>query len=334
MNKNNIKITLGEIRKLVFDICIKHGCDQANANALSNTITKAEEDGSSSHGLFRLPGYIASLKSGKVNGKAAPKLTNKTPVLLNCDADNGFASMAHEVSLPLLADAAKVNGIATLSISGCYHFAALWPETEFLSEKGLIGLACTAFKPSVAPAGSKEPFFGTNPISMSWPRKGNNPVVFDMATATMAKGEVMIAARDGHELPNGVGLGPDGKPSNDPKEILKGVLLPFGGYKGSAISLMVELFAAGLTGDCFSYEAELLDNNDGGPPKGGEFIIAMNPSLIADSNWENHCEEFFVKMTSLDGVRLPGERRHKIRQKSGNDRYINEDLFKKIKDLS
>ena len=109
----------------------------------------------------------------------------------------------------------------------------------------------------------------------------------------------MIAARDGHELPNGVGLGPDGKPSNDPKEILKGVLLPFGGYKGSAISLMVELFAAGLTGDCFSYEAELLDNNDGGPPKGGEFIIAMNPSLIADSNWENHCEEFFVKMNKI-----------------------------------
>ena len=161
MNKNNIQITLGEIRKLVFDICIKHGCDQPNANALSNTITKAEEDGSSSHGLFRLPGYIASLKSGKVNGKAAPKVTNKTPVILNCDADNGFASMAHEVSLPLLADAAKVNGIATLSISGCYHFAALWPETEFLSEKGLIGLAFTAFKPSVAPAGSKEPFFGT-----------------------------------------------------------------------------------------------------------------------------------------------------------------------------
>ena len=74
--------------------------------------------------------------------------------------------------------------------------------------------------------------------------------------------------RDGHELPAGIGLGPDGKASNDPKDILKGVLLPFGGYKGSAISLMVELFAAGLTGDCFSYEAGLLDN-DGGPPKRG-----------------------------------------------------------------
>ena len=333
MSKNNIKVTLDQIRELVTDICIKHGCNQDNANALSNTITKAEEDGSSSHGLFRLPGYIASLKSGKVNGKASPKVTNKTPVILNCDADNGFASMSHEVSLPLLADAAKINGISTLSISGCYHFAALWPETEFLSENGLIGLACTAFKPSVAPAGSKKPFFGTNPISMSWPRLGRDPVVFDMATSTMAKGEVMIAARDGHELPAGIGLGPDGKASNDPKEILKGVLLPFGGYKGSAISLMVELFAAGLTGDCFSYEAGLLDNNDGGPPKGGEFIIAMNPSIIADSNWQHHCEEFFTKMTSLEGVRLPGERRHKIRNESGNIRYINEDLYKKVIDL-
>ena len=133
-NNNKIKITLAEIKKLVTDICIKHGCNHENANALSNTITKAEEDGSSSHGLFRLPGYIASLKSGKVNGEAIPKVIKKTPVILNCDADNGFASIAHEVSLPILVDAAKVNGIATLSINGCYHFAALWPETEFLSE--------------------------------------------------------------------------------------------------------------------------------------------------------------------------------------------------------
>ena len=86
---------------------------------------------------------------------------------------------------------------------------------------------------------------------MAWPKKNDHPVVFDMATATMAKGEVMIAARDGHMLPDGVGLGENGQPSNDPKDILKGVLLPFGGYKGSAISMMVELFAAGLTGDAF-----------------------------------------------------------------------------------
>ena len=68
-----------------------------------------------------------------------------------------------------------------------------------------------------------------------------------MATSTLAKGDVQIAARDGHSVPPGTGLGPDGQPSDDPAEILKGVLLPFGGYKGSAIALMVEFLAAGMT---------------------------------------------------------------------------------------
>ena len=326
----NVQIKLKEIRELVTNVFLKQGCDLTNANALAKTITMAEEDGSSSHGLFRVPGYIASLQSGKVNGSASPNITKTTPVILKCDADNGFASTAHETSLPLLVDAAKTNGIAALSITGCYHFAALWPETEYLAKNGLVGIACTAFKPSVAPAGAKEAFFGTNPISMAWPNADGNPVVFDMATATMAKGEVMIAARDGHNLPDGVGLDANGQPSNDPKEILKGVLLPFGGYKGSAISMMVELLAAGLTGDVFSYEAKENDNNDGGPPKGGEFIIALNPDVIAGQNWEQHCNEFFKKMSSIEGVRLPGSRRHKNRL--GDDiRSVNIELLSKIR---
>ena len=77
--KNDNKISLNEIRELVTNIFLKQGCNQENASALANTITKAEEDGSSSHGLFRLPGYVASLKSGKVNGHASPRVVNKTP---------------------------------------------------------------------------------------------------------------------------------------------------------------------------------------------------------------------------------------------------------------
>ena len=245
------KINLQEIKELVVSVFQNQGCDLPNANALAKTIVSAERDGSSSHGLFRVPGYVASLQSGKVNGKASPKMKYQTPVILKCNADNGFASYAHEIALPMLIDAAKINGIAALSITGCYHFAALWPETEFLANENLVGLACTAFNPGKSSFKSIKPFFGTNPISMAWPYPGKNPVVFDMATASMAKGEVSIAARDGYTLPDGVGLDGDGNPSNDPKEILKGVLLPFGGYKGSAISLMVELFAAGLTGDTF-----------------------------------------------------------------------------------
>tara|TARA_B110000459_G_scaffold149776_1_gene163214 strand:+ start:3979 stop:4275 length:297 start_codon:yes stop_codon:yes gene_type:complete len=94
-NSETEEINLTEIKELVVNVFKKQGCDALNANALGNTITNAERDGSSSHGLFRVPGYIASLQSGKVNGKSVPKVQKLTPVILKCNADNGFASYAH-----------------------------------------------------------------------------------------------------------------------------------------------------------------------------------------------------------------------------------------------
>src|SRR5262249_11345017 len=161
-------------------------------------------------------------------------------------------------------------GVAVMAITHTHHFAALWPETEALAEQGLIGLACTCYMPFVAPHGGNQPIFGTNPISFAWPRPGKSPMVIDMATAAMAQGEVQIAAREGHEVPLGTGLDLNGQLTTNPNEVLKGMLLPFGGYKGSAIALMVELLSAGAIGERFSFEAAAADTKDGGPPRGGE----------------------------------------------------------------
>jgi len=210
----------------------------------------------------------------------------------------------------------------------------MWPETEMIAEQGLVAFACTSYKPAVAPAGATKPLFGTNPISFAWPRPGKTPVVYDMATASMAMGEVQVAKREGHKVPLGTGLTKDGKETTDPGEIADGgVLLPFGGYKGSGIAMMVELLAGALVGDNFSYETAAKDNNDGGPPSGGEFILAISPDKISENDWKKHSDEFFDKMKSMDGVRLPGERRHKNRLDKG-PRNINEELVNKIKSLS
>ena len=145
----------------------------------------------------------------------------------------------------------------------------------------------------------------------------------------MAMGDVMVAARDGKKVPLGTGLDKDGNETTDPKKIEKGsggVLLPFAGYKGSAIAMMVELLAGALVGETFSYETAAKDNKDGGPPSGGEFILAISPNKISNSGWEKHAESFFEKMSGMEGVRLPGARRHKNR--------LNKELIEKIKKLS
>ena len=244
-----VSLSLEEIAELAKSAFSQNGCDDANTEALVRTVVNAERDGSLSHGLFRVPGYVASLQSGKVNGKASPEVNHKTQAIVSVYGDNGYAPLAIERGVPALAEAAKKLGVAVLATTHTYHFAALWPETEAIAAQGLIGIACVCYTPFVAPAGGNKPLFGTNPISFAWPRPGRSPMVVDMATAAMALGEVQIAAREGHSVPLGTGLDANGQLTTDPNQIIKGMLLPFGGYKGSAIALMVELLAAGAVGE-------------------------------------------------------------------------------------
>ena len=325
-------LSLNEIYSLAKNVMMANGCDTANAEALADIICRAERDGSHSHGLFRVPGYVKALRSGKVDGKAKPTIRHLTPAVIQVDGHGCFAPLAQAVGLPALTEATAKIGIAALSLVGVHHFAALWPETEYLADRGFVGIACTAYMPAVAPAGSNEALFGTNPLSFAWPRPGHNPVVYDMATASMAMGDVQIAARDGREVPLGTGLDANGQPTTDPAAIAKGVLLPFGGYKGSAIAMMVELLAAGMTGEQFSFEARDTDNKDGGPPRGGEMIIGMSPAIIAGDGWQDHVEGFVQKLSNIDGVRMPGARRHKNRMDKG-PRPINLALIETINRL-
>ena len=327
-------LTLDEIYALAKKTLLMNGCDELNAEAVAKTVTYAERDGSVSHGLFRIPGYIAALKSKKVKGDSRPTTDYLTQNTIRVNGDYGFAPLAIQVGVPALVEIANKHGVGVLAINNTHHFAALWHETEALAVENLIGIACTAYMPSVAPVGATKPLFGTNPISFAWPRKNKTPVVYDMATASMAMGEVQVAARDGHKVPLGTGLNKEGEKTDDPTQIVNGgVLLPFGGHKGSAIAMMVELLAAGLVGDMFSFEARLADNKDGGPARGGEFIMAFSPQLIAGNDWNEHAEKFFEQMESMDGVRLPGQRRHNNRKDNG-PRNINTVLVEKIKSLT
>ena len=329
-----LSLTLDEIFELAKKTLLNNGCDEETATILADLIMKAERDGSLSHGLFRLPAYVLGLKSGKINGKARPEVKKISPSVIKVLGNNCLAPMVLNKGLPELIRTAKENGVAVLAINNSHHMAAMWPETETVAEAGLVAFACTSYKPAVAPAGAIKPLFGTNPISFAWPRPGKTPVVFDMATASMAMGEVQVAKREGHKVPLGTGLTKEGKETTDPGKIADGgVLLPFGGYKGSGIAMMVELLAGALVGDNFSFETAAKDNNDGGPPSGGEFVLAISPDILSGNDWDKHSAEFFDKMKSMDGVRLPGERRHKNRLDKGL-RKINEELVNKIKSLS
>lgn len=308
-------MTLDAARALAVQVLRANGCDEPNARAIAEVMILAERDGCASHGLFRLPGYVASLRSGKIDGTARPSLERIAPGILRVDAHGGAAPLAFETGRDPLAALAREQGIAALVLRDIYHFAALWPEVEALAERGLCAFAFTAATPMVAPAGGTAPFFGTNPMAFGFPRKAGPPFVFDQASAAMARGDVMIHARDRVPLPEGVGIDAEGHPTTDAAEVLKGAQLPFGGHKGSSIALMIELLVGALIGDLFSYESGERDNGDGGPPAGGELILALDPDRFGDrDSWRDHAEAFFACLREQPGVRLPGDRRRRMRE--------------------
>jgi LDH2 family malate/lactate/ureidoglycolate dehydrogenase len=233
--------------------------------------------------------------------------------VVRVDGRNGFAPAAHALGAPVLIEAAKAHGIAALALTNCYHFSSLWHDLTPLVDAGLTCWAFTIGQCIVAPHGGKERLMGTNPIAFGWPRGEQDPFVFDFATSAVARGEIELMGHRDESLPEGWGIDAQGQPTRDPREALAGALLPFGGHKGSALSMMVELLAGPLIGEPTSRAAARLDNGDGGPPLGGELLLAIDPAVFGlgiGHPWLEQAEVFLAEARNQPGVRLPSDRRH------------------------
>ena len=306
------RLTLDEVMILATDCLRANGADQANADSIARCMWRAERDGAKSHGLFRTAGYVSAFRSGKANGAANPRVTAEDGAVIRMDGDRGFAPAAHAVGLPKLAATAKELGMGALAIRRTLHYAALWPEVEDLTDQGLAAMAFTSSPPYVHMTGGTRKVFGTNPMAFGFPRPGQPPMIFDQASSVTARGEVMIAKRDGHQAPEGAGIGPDGNPTRDPAAILEGAQSPFGGYKGAAIALMVDLLAGPMIGELTSLEIEAEDDGVG-PALGGQLILAFDPARLGGADAAANGECLFQALLAENGVRLPGMRRAAVR---------------------
>jgi delta1-piperideine-2-carboxylate reductase len=294
----------------------------------------AEADGCASHGLFRLPGYVKSLRSGKVDGAATANVSCDGTSIVRVDGRGGFAPTTHRALRGTAIDVARRLGVAVVTIRNVHHFSTLWADVEPFCDEGLCAMTFISYLPALAPAGGTKPLFGTNPMAFGWPRPNGRPMIIDQASSVVSRGDVMIAAQKGLRMPEGVGIDAAGKPTTDPNEILKGAMLPFGGYKGSAIALMVELLAGPLIGETCSWETAEKDVKDGGPPRGGQLMIVFSPERLGGANWTQSGEELFARILKQDNARLPADRRYVNRQRSEREGIdIPDDLVQAVNAL-
>jgi delta1-piperideine-2-carboxylate reductase len=311
------RVSLNELVVLLRSVFLNAGVSEMIAEILALNCAMCERDGSLSHGIFRIPGYLASLKSGWVDGRAIPAVEDAGPAFLRVDARNGFAQPSLAAARPLLIDKVRKAGAAVLAIRDSHHFSALWPDIEPFAREGLVAMAFVSGLACVLPAGGNKPVFGTNPIAFAAPVADSDPLVFDQATSAISNGDVRIAAREGAKISPGSGVDCHGRPTVDPTAILDGgALLPFGGHKGASIALMVEILASALTGGQFSSEVDFSTHPGAETPKTGQLLIVIDPGRNGNATFSLRVQRLLTTLREAGQKRLPGERRYALRKAS------------------
>ncbi|MCP4328581.1 MAG: Ldh family oxidoreductase [Alphaproteobacteria bacterium] len=310
-------MSVAEIEALALAALIESGTLESNAAPLARAVATSERDGIPSHGLMYLATYCEHVRCGKVDGRAVPELHRQSPGSLIVDAQTGFAHPAIELGFPALIEAARENGIAGLGIRNSYNCGVLGYHTERLATAGLLGIGFTNAPASIAPVNGRSPVVGTNPISVAVPDGEDGSVILiDQSASVVAKSEIMKHARDGRPIPEGWALGPDGFPTTDPDLALQGSMSPAGGYKGVGMALFVEIMAAALSGATLDINASPFSGTKGGPPRTGQFFIAIDPAAFAGDGFASTIAELVQAITDQPGVRLQGQGRKAARRRS------------------
>jgi (2R)-3-sulfolactate dehydrogenase (NADP+) len=332
---STVTLTLSEAESLAQAVLVRHGTSEANAACVARALVAAESDGQLGHGLSRLPSYAAQVASGKVDGHAVPILEPVAGAALRIDAGNGFAFPALAVAVDRLSALVAQTGIAAAGVHHSHHFGQAGYHVEQLAVSGLVGLIFGNSPKAIAPWGGREGVFGTNPIAFAAPRRSGPPLVIDLSLSKVARGKVMVAAKQGDSIPVGWALDRDGKPTTDAEAALQGTMLPMGDAKGAALVLMVEILAAALTGARFGFEASSFFTAQGEPPAVGQFLVAIDPRVFSGDVFVDRLESLIGAILDQQGTRLPGARRLVLRAESARDGVVIPGaLYDELQDLS
>ncbi|RIA55171.1 Ldh family oxidoreductase [Dichotomicrobium thermohalophilum] len=309
-----VTISIAEARHRVEKTLMDNGVTADNAESVARALVDAEIDGQSGHGLRRVASYAAQAAVGKVDGHAVPVINETAPGALHVDVANGFYYPAFDRVAGRLPQMAKAQGIAMAGFYRSHHCGVAGHSVERLAEDGCVALMFANTPAAMAPWGGASRLFGTNPVAFAAPLEGREPVVIDLSLSKVARGKIVAAAERGEPIPEGWAVDVEGQPTTDPARAVKGAMLPFGEAKGSALALMVEMMAAGLTGGRYARDATSFLDAEGGPPETGQLIIAIDATGLSADAPARFAE--LASWIEADGdARLPGTRRLARRKK-------------------
>ncbi|MDK3073907.1 Ldh family oxidoreductase [Sedimentitalea sp. JM2-8] len=284
-----------------------------DAELAAKFLVRSDARGFGTHGVSRLVSYVDKLKSGEIAPRGAPSFTEVAGALRVDGAGllgQVVAPQAVDTGLELL----EGRGSVVCQIRDVAHLGAVGMYALRAAEAGAVCLIMQATSPVMATQGATRPMIGNNPLALAAPRPNGPPIAIDMACCMAARGNILLAAREGDPIPQGWAIDPEGQPTTDADAALRGSLLPFGGHKGMALAMIVEILAASLAGATHS---ERLNPEGGVQSASGNlnaFCLLLSPDHMTPGGraaYDNHITDWtrtYKAAGETAGERLPGER--------------------------
>lgn len=272
-------IDAGRLERIVTKIFENAGSSASEAACVARHLVDSNLCGHDSHGVIRVPRYVAMVQSGDVVKNATPEVVKETPAVVIVDGKMGFGQVVGEFTMERLAKKAKATGIAFAGVRRTGHMGRLGDWAEQLAREGLVSmhfLNTSGRGMAAVPFGGSDRRLSLNPISIGVPMDGRPPVLLDMTTTVVAEGKLAVARNKGEQVAPGTIVDKDGNPTTDPNDFYAGgALLPIAGHKGSGLNVMADLLAGGLSGGgCTAPGVTTLAN--------GLAAIAIAPDLFVD----------------------------------------------------
>jgi (2R)-3-sulfolactate dehydrogenase (NADP+) len=311
-------LTIGEAEELVFNALAGAGAAAPMARSAARALVLAEAQGLGSHGLSRVAQYATHLRNGRVDGAAVPAIAAERGGAVLVDAREGLAFAACELAISEAVERARRFGVSFAGVTNSHHAGVIVDHLRAAAAAGMVGLGFTNSPAAMPAAGGKHPIFGTNPIAAVFPRRDGDPMLIDLSLSEVARGKLMVAAKEGRAIPQGWALDKDGAPTTDPKAGLDGSMLPIGAAsspKGAMLALTVELLVTALIGANFGFEASSFFVDEGNRPRIGQAFVVIDPGALAGTGaFLDRVEVLVAEMLKDEGVRLPGARREALRR--------------------
>lgn len=223
----------------------------ADALLLADSLVTAELWGHASHGMLRLPWYVARLRSGATERVTRTQVVRDQGAVAVLDGRHGIGQVVTARAVELGIERARRHGISGVAVRNSGHFGTAAYFTRRAAEAGCVAFLATNASPAMAPWGGRAKSIGTNPWSMAAPAGRHGVVVMDLANTAVARGKVYLAAERGEGIPPDWAATADGTPTTDPREAIEGLILPMAGPKGYVIAFMMDVLAGALTGGAF-----------------------------------------------------------------------------------